>query len=102
MKRQWKYLALLLPLFVLALTVEARSAMEGNPARGAQLFEGCTPCHTYTGKGVAGLPVDTLMQKMQQYQTGTYDNPKIQGMQDVLKPMSQQDLTDLAAYITKM
>ena len=103
MKRTWKYLALLsLPLLVIGLSVEAQSAMEGNPARGASLFESCAPCHTYTGKGVAGLPEETLMQKMQQYQTGTFDNPKVQSMQKVLQPMSQQDLLDLAAYISKM
>jgi len=36
---------------------EASSAM-GNPARGAELYGNCVPCHQLEGKGVAGLPVE--------------------------------------------
>lgn len=102
MKRNWKYLVLCTALLVAGIAVEAQSAPEGNPARGASLYEGCVPCHTMMGKGIAGKPVDVLMSKMENYQTGTFDNPKIQGMHKVLKPMSKQDLMDLASYITKM
>ena len=102
MKRARTYIGFLsIPLVFMAFVGESYSA-GGNPVRGAQLFENCAPCHTYNGNGVAGLPVDVLMQKMQAIQTGTFTNPKVQGMQKVLQPMSQQDLTDLAADITKM
>ena len=102
MKRSWKYLALCSALLMAGIAVEAQSAPEGNAARGASLFEACVPCHTMTGKGVAGLPVERLMSKMQNFQTGQFDNPKVQEMQQVLRPMTQQDLLDLASYITKM
>ena len=95
---------LALPVFCLLLAGEATSAQQwfGNPAVGASLYENCVPCHTLQGKGIAGLPESVLMEKMEAYQNGTYDDPKIQGMQQVLQPLSQQQLLDLAAYITKM
>ena len=103
MKRFALYLCLLaLPLITVTLAEEARSAMQGNPATGAALYESCVPCHTLTGKGLAGKPADTLVEKMKKYQTVTSDNPKVQAMQKALAPMSQQDLLDLAAYISKM
>lgn len=103
MKRLMLCLCLLaLPVLFVAMAEDARSAMEGNPAKGASLYESCVPCHTLQGKGVAGLPVDTLVQKMAGYQTMKTDNPKIVGMQKALAPMSKQDILDLAAYITKM
>lgn len=103
MKRGILILGLLaLPLVLVASLMGEAFSAAGNPATGASLFEACVPCHTLNGNGVAGLPVDVLMQKMTQYQTIVSDNPKIQGMQQALQPMSQQDLMDLAAYISQM
>lgn len=102
MKRSWKYFVLCTVLLVAGVAVEAQSAAEGNPARGASLFEGCVPCHTMMGKGIAGMPVDKLLGKMEKYQMGTFENAKVQQMQQVLQPMTKQDLMDLASYITKM
>lgn len=93
---------LALPLLALTLADDARSAMEGNPARGASLYEACVPCHTLQPKAMAGKPAEALLQKMLGYQKMTTDNPKIQGMKKTLDPLNQQDLMDLAAYISKM
>lgn len=102
-----KFLGLLaLPAFVLAATSVAYSQQTwpdgGKPGVGATLYDNCVPCHTLNGNGIAGLSVQELMTKMKHYQSGTFSNPKVQGMQKVLTPMSDAQLLDLAAYITKM
>ncbi len=91
-----------IPLLLLVISHMSFAAEKGNPAQGASLFEQCATCHTYNGNGIAGLSEKELMKKMQHYQNGTFTKPKVIGMQKVLKPMSQQDLWDLAAYISKM
>ena len=95
---------LALPVLGLMLASPADSAQQwiGNPATGAELYDPCVPCHTLRGNGIAGAKEDALIDKMKKYRTGTYASPKIQGMQKVLQSMSDQQLFDLAAYITKM
>ena len=51
---------------------------------------------------VAGKSVSDLMDKMKAYQSGTFTDAKLLGMQQVLKPLSDKQLLDLAAYINKM
>ncbi|MEG1610145.1 MAG: tat pathway signal sequence [Bilophila sp.] len=92
-----------LSLFILVATSEAQTWPDGgNPGVGATLYDSCVPCHTLSGNGIAGLPVQKLMTKMKTYQSGTFSAPKIIGMQKVLQPMTDAQLLDLAAYITKM
>ena len=74
----------------------------GKPGVGAALYDACVPCHTLNGNGIAGKSVNTLMTKMKAFQSGTFTDQKVQGMQKVLKPMTDQQLLDLAAYINKM
>lgn len=97
---------LALPVFVLTATGVAYSQQtwpdSGKPGVGATLYDSCVPCHTLNGNGIAGLPVQELMTKMKNYQSGTFNEPKVQKMQKVLQPMSDTQLLDLAAYITKM
>lgn len=103
MKKILQYLGLYcIPLILVTISHISFAAEEANPAHGASLFEQCATCHTYNGNGIAGLPEKELIEKMQKYQNGTFTKPKVIGMQKVLKPMSQQDLWDLAAYISKM
>lgn len=91
-----------LPVMTLIFANVAYSKMQGDPAAGAALFENCVPCHTLMGKGIAGQPEDQLVSKMTAIQNGTFTNPKALEMQKVLKPMSEQQVFDLASYITKM
>ena len=49
-----------------------------------------------------GKSVSDLMDKMKAYQSGTFTDAKLLGMQQVLKPLSDKQLLDLAAYINKM
>lgn len=74
----------------------------GNPATGAALYENCVPCHSLKGNGIAGKTEASLMASMQNYQTGTFKEPKVQKMQSILRGLSQEQLMDLARYISKM
>ena len=92
-----------LPLLVAAGAAQAQTWPDGgNPSEGAALYDGCVPCHTLNGNGLAGKPVSELMDKMKAYQSGTFTDAKLLGMQQVLKPLSDKQLLDLAAYINKM
>ena len=88
-----KYACVLaLPLLVAAGAAQAQTWPDGgNPSEGATLYDSCVPCHTLNGNGLAGKSVSDLMDKMKAYQ-----------MQQVLKPLSDKQLLDLAAYINKM
>ncbi|WP_294511883.1 c-type cytochrome [uncultured Bilophila sp.] len=92
-----------LPLLVAAGAAQAQTWPDGgNPSEGATLYDSCVPCHTLNGNGLAGMSVPDLMEKMKGFQTGTYTDGKMVGMQNVLKPLSDKQLLDLAAYINKM
>ena len=91
------------PLLVAAGAAQAQTWPDGgNPSEGATLYDSCVPCHTLNGNGLAGKSVSDLMDKMKAYQSGTFTDAKLLGMQQVLKPLSDKQLLDLAAYINKM
>ena len=92
-----------LPLLVAAGAAQAQTWPDGgNPSEGATLYDGCVPCHGLNGSGIAGKPVSELMEKMKGFQSGTFTDGRIVGMQNVLKPLSDKQLLDLAAYVNKM
>ena len=93
-----KYACVLaLPLLVAAGAAQAQTWPDGgNPSEGATLYDSCVPWHTLNGNGL------DLMDKMKAYQSGTFTDAKLLGMQQVLKPLSDKQLLDLAAYINKM
>ncbi|MFR6519147.1 MAG: c-type cytochrome [Bilophila wadsworthia] len=85
-----KYACVLaLPLLVAAGAAQAQTWPDGgNPSEGATLYDSCVPCHTLNGNGLAGKSVSDLMDKMKAYQSGTFTDAKLLGMQQVLKPLS--------------
>lgn len=91
-----------IPVITLMGANLVHAQMKGNPANGASLYGSCVPCHTLMGKGLAGQPEATLVTKMQAIQQGSFTQPKVMEMQKVLAPMTQQEVFDLASYITKM
>lgn len=93
---------LALPVVTLFFADVAYSKMQGNPANGAALYESCVPCHSLTGKGLAGQPEAQLVNKMTAIQGASLTKPKAIEMQNILKPMSEQQILDLASYITTM
>ena len=96
-----KYACVLaLPLLVAAGAAQAQTWPDGgNPSEGATLYDSCVPCHTLNGNGLAGKSVSDLMDKMKAYQSGTFTDAKLLGMQQVLKPLSDKQLLDLAADV---
>ena len=96
-----KYACVLaLPLLVAAGAAQAQTWPDGgNPSEGATLYDSCVPCHTLNGNGLAGKSVSDLMDKMKAYQSGTFTDAKLLGMQQVLKPLSDKQLLDLAANV---
>ena len=72
----------------------------GNPANGAALYERCVSCHGLNAKNLAGQTEADLMAEMQNYQMNTYTNPRIVKMQQILNGMTQEQLLDIAAYIS--
>ncbi len=87
---------------LVAFSAASVFAASNNPARGASLYEPCATCHTYTGKGIAQMPINALLQKMTYYKNGNFADSQLNNMQKALKPLTTQDLEDLAAYITQM
>ena len=80
-----KYACVLaLPLLVAAGAAQAQTWPDGgNPSEGATLYDSCVPCHTLNGNGLAGKSVSDLMDKMKAYQSGTFTDAKLLGMQQV-------------------
>ena len=95
---------LALPLLVVSLANAAQSGAgdKGSPERGAKLYSACAPCHTMKGNGIAGNPEAELLEKMQGYRSGVFSEGKIKRMQEALQGLNEQELLDVAAYISTM
>lgn len=98
-----KYACVLaLPLLVAAGAAQAQTWPDGgNPSEGATLYDSCVPCHTLNGNGLAGKSVSDLMDKMKAYQSGTFTDAKLLGMQQVLKPLSTSSFWILRPISTR-
>ena len=76
--------------------------VQGNVAAGKAKSTTCVACHGADGNGnisiyprLAGQYEDYLRRVLQNYQSGERKNPVMSGM---VKPLSPQDIADLAAY----
>ncbi len=74
----------------------------GDPVRGAALYVKCSGCHGLDGGKLAGQAENTLLDKMHAIKAHPSDKPKIQAMYKMFNGMTEQELLDLAAYMTKM
>jgi len=94
---------LLATLSIAALTAEAADASKGEKLAQAQ----CAACH---GKDfvspvdpsypkLAGQYVDYLEKALREYQSGGRKNPIMAG---IAKPLSRDDIYDLAAYLSSL
>lgn len=79
---------------------------EGNIAAGQQKSQACAACHGANGIStsdqfpiLAGQYRDYLIQALHEYQKGERKNPIMAGM---AKPLSEQDVQDLAAYFSSL
>ncbi len=93
------WLVFCLPLvFVVALGMQSNAA---EMMSGADLYKKCVGCHTAQPK-FAGKPVEELNKKMMHYRDGSFEKPKVKGMQKSLSGMSDADLMTLAKYLNGM
>jgi cytochrome c553 len=94
-----KVIALLLTLTVLIITSTAQAQDAG---RGGQLFSSCVECHGQNAGGIEGKgPVLAgqydwyIVTSLKDYKKGARKHPKAQGL-------SEQDMKDLAAHISRL
>jgi cytochrome c553 len=86
-------------MFVLMLTVGGVQA-GGDAARGAELAADCAACHGDDGKGdedipgLAGMDAAEHAKKLADYKSGAVDSE----MADYVGDLSEQDMSDIAAY----
>ncbi|HPE72552.1 MAG TPA: cytochrome c, partial [Candidatus Competibacter sp.] len=76
--------------------------VRGDTAAGKTKSAACAACHGTDGNGIipiyprlAGQQEDYLRKALGDYQSGARTNPIMGGM---AKPLSPQDITDLASY----
>lgn len=79
---------------------------EGNSEAGKQKSQTCAACHGANGIStsdqfpiLAGQYRDYIIQALHEYQKGDRTNPIMAGM---AKPLSEQDIQDLAAYFSSL
>lgn len=92
---------------VVASLFAAQSVMaEGNIAAGKDKSQRCAACHGANGIStsdqfpiLAGQYRDYIVQALHEYQKGDRKNPIMSGM---AKPLSEQDIQDLAAYFSSL
>lgn len=89
-------------LFILMLAAGGVQA-GGDAARGAELAVDCVDCHLDDGKGdeetpgIAGLDATEHVKALQDFKSGErVDEDEM--MFDYVEDLSDQDMTDLAAY----
>jgi cytochrome c553 len=89
----------------IALAAACSTALAaGDPAAGKQKSASCAACHGADGNSqipgnpiLAGQYASYLVHALEAYQAGTRSNPIMAGM---AKPLSEQDIADLAAYFS--
>ncbi len=97
-------LALVLPLCLAGLTVQAQTSGSAEAAKGK--ISMCIGCHgipmyrtafpeVYSVPMIAGQSPDYIVKALQAYRAGDRGHPSMQG---IAKSLSDQDMADLAAY----
>ena len=96
------------------LTFVALSAMLGagaaaaeDAAAGGEIYQSiCKNCHGPTGKGMASFPklvgndAEYLVSRLEAYRAGETVGPNTPLMMPIAAELSDEDITNLAAYIT--
>ena len=81
-------------------------AVSGFSADGAALFKRCVGCHGADAAKephvLKGQKAPDLLTKMKGYADGTYGGAQKGVMQNMLKPLSPEDMQALADYIEKL
>ncbi len=91
-----------------ALLIATGSAQAIDLANGERLNQRCAPCHALAGQGIpgatsprlAGLPAWYLAKATKDYIEGARDNPTMTEIAG-LKQMSDEDIADLSAWLSR-
>jgi len=89
-----------------ALLAPALPGAAGNPAAGENKAQSCIACHGANGANpiqdsypiLAGQHADYLRYTLKSYRSGERENAVMNGL---AKPLSDQDIADLAAYFAE-
>jgi len=85
------------------LTLTSNAIARGDPDAGATKAKSCAACHGADGNAgsdqqyprLAGQYADYIARALHEYKNGDRKNPIMAGM---AKPLSDQDIDDIAAY----
>ena len=101
--------SLLISFFTLLITINAGSAISGDVAAGeARYGVNCFICHGQKGKcmasypKLAGKPVPYLIEKLETYRAGTRIGPNSDLMIMNAEPLSDEEIANLAAYLSSL
>ena len=95
-----------LAVFVLGRIVVGQAAAQDVSAGGALYEDVCRNCHGPTGKGMASFPKlvgnspEYIVDRLMAYRAGEKVGPNTALMMPVAAELSDQDIADVAAYIT--
>lgn len=87
-------------------SVEAGAEPAGDPAAGQQAFAACISCHGPQGQGmaifprIAGQTADYISGRLKQYRAGEMVGPSSPLMMPHAAGLSDEQIADLAAYIS--
>jgi cytochrome c553 len=91
---------LLIAMVFISMLAASGVQAGGDAARGAELASDCADCHGDDGKGdedmpsIAGMNAAEHAKKLADYKSGAVESE----MADYVGDLSEQDMTDLAAY----
>ena len=85
--------------FLVCIALPAYAA-QGNVTEGETLYKAsCSSCHTERPGRIIGKPVEDLVAKMHAVKNMDGAVGKVLAMQNALKPLSDQQLIDIATYL---
>ena len=101
MLKKWKQIGGFAMAAFLFVAVQSQDDQEDRAAQGQKLYDDlCAICHTEKPAKMMGQPVDGLVAKMEKVKGLTPPpNDKVAEMQEALKPLSGQDMKDIAVYL---
>lgn len=95
---------LVLTIAIAASSIFSTTTFAQNAEKGKELFNTCIQCHGADGNGIVEKKAPRLsgqhdwyvLKQLQDFRSGVRKNPD---MDPYIKPLSEQDFKDLAAYI---
>ncbi len=74
---------------------------EGDYYQGEKLYRQCVNCHSREPL-FAGKPMEYLNETMKQFKAGKLSGPLFEAKNEVFEDMSNEDILNLATYLSEM